>query len=92
MNDLNTTAESEFLFRDRDRPVTIPSLGVLNLPTSLSVLNRPLALFILRTAKDALRRLKTLKDVGRFRTPRDGIVTGRRRNGDGHGTKTLTPL
>ncbi len=29
-----------FLLRDRDHPVTVPSLGVLNRPTSLSVLNR----------------------------------------------------
>ena len=46
------TSESAFLFRDRDRPVTVsspsrhypvtvPSLGVLNRPTSLSVLRRP---------------------------------------------------
>ena len=49
---LSHTAESVFLSRDRDRPVTVPSpsrhhpvtvpfLGVLNRPTSLSVLNRP---------------------------------------------------
>jgi hypothetical protein len=35
------TAESAFLFRDREHPVTVPSLGVLNRPTSLSVLKRP---------------------------------------------------
>ena len=34
------TAESAFLFRDRDHPVTGPSLGVLNRPASLSVLER----------------------------------------------------
>ncbi len=31
---------SAFLFRDRDHPVTVSSLGVLNRPTSLSVLDR----------------------------------------------------
>ena len=97
------------MFRDRDRPVTVPSpsrhhpvtlpsLGVLNRPTSLSVFNRPLALFVLRTLKDGLGRLRTvedgwgrlrtLKDVGRFRTPRDGTVTGWWRDGDG--TVTVT--
>ncbi len=38
------TAELAFLFRDRDHirphPVTVQSLGVLNLSTSLSILNR----------------------------------------------------
>ncbi len=34
------TAESAFLFRYRDHPVTVPSLGVLNGPTSLIVLDR----------------------------------------------------
>ena len=53
-NKIIFTAESAFLPRDRDRPVTVPSpsrprpvtvpsLGVLNRPTSLSVLNRPKA-------------------------------------------------
>ena len=37
------TAESAFLFPDRDRSVPVPSLGVLNRPRSLSVLNRPKA-------------------------------------------------
>ena len=54
--------------------VTVPSLGVLNRPTSLSVI------------------CSTLKDDGRFRTPRDGMVTGWRRGGHGHGKKTLAPL
>ena len=49
-----------FLFRDPDRPVPVPSLGVLKRPTSLSFI---------------VLRLRTVKDVGRFRTPRDGTVT-----------------
>ena len=35
------TAESKFLFRDHDRPITAPSLGVLNHQTSLTVLKIP---------------------------------------------------
>ncbi len=46
------TAESAFLSRHRHRLVIVPSLGVLNGLTSLTVLNRPLALFVLRTLKD----------------------------------------
>ena len=47
------TADKAFLFRDCDRPVTAPSLGVLNRPTSLSVLKRPtLYVLLLRTVKD----------------------------------------
>ena len=36
--EIENTAVSAFLFHDR--PVSIPSLGVLNRPTSLTVLNR----------------------------------------------------
>ena len=70
----------------RHHPVTVPSLGVLNRPTSLSVLNRPKpSLRVLRT-NNAKGRLRTLMDVRRFRTPRDGTVTGRGRTGtDGDG-------
>ena len=76
-------AESAFLFRDRDRYVTVPSLGVLNRPTSLSVLNRPKPSLEQITLKNGWERLRTPKDVGRFRTHRDGTVTGWWRNGDG---------
>ena len=42
--------------------------------------------------KNALGRLRTLYDFGRFRTPKDGMMMGRERNGHGYGTKMLTPL
>ena len=75
---MKLTAESAFLFRDR--PVTVPSPyrhhTVPMRSKSSNVLNRPLALFFLRTLKDGLGRLRTLKDVGRFRTHRDGTATG----------------
>ena len=59
---LNDTVESAFLFRDRDRPVTIPSLGVLNRPTSLTVLKRPQpSLTVLNRPLDSLEQI-TLKD------------------------------
>ena len=56
-----STAESAFLFRDRDcpRPITIPSPSVLRLSK-------------LRTLKDSIGRLRTLKDAkGHLRTLKD---------------------
>ncbi len=77
--------KEEFLLfvpsRHRHRPVP-------RLYKSPDVLNRPKpSLRVLRT-NNAKGRLRTLKDVGRFRTPKDG--TGR--DGDGHGKKTPTSL
>jgi hypothetical protein len=51
----------------------------VNIPSPSNVLNlsQP-SLRVLRTnnAKDVLERSRTLNDVGRFRTPKDGTVTG----------------
>ena len=53
LNQLNKTVPRIWRkLENGDRPVTVPPLVVLNNPTSLSVLNRPLALFVVRTLKD----------------------------------------
>ena len=74
------TVEIVFLFRDRDRAITVFSNVVpissplcpqafINSPTSLSVLKR--------------RTNITLKDVERFRTPGDGVRTAKEWGRDG---------
>ena len=79
----------------RDRPVNIPWPSRQHPVTvSSSSRYRPVprrsksSNVLKRRTYNASGRLRTLKDVGRFRTPKDGTLTGWLRDGDG--TVTVT--
>ena len=59
-NDGITTVKIAFLFRVRDHPVSVLSLGVLKRPTALSVLKRYISSTLKNAIEDAEGRFRAL--------------------------------